>query len=323
MRKTQMKLEELKAFNESSRFRHFDWDKAKTFYYVSKTGSFTNAARFLNMSQPALSRQISSLEKTIGYPLFIRQSRGVTVTRKGEQLASIVEDTLWQIKQFTNENYVKTNNGKQRKIKMASTHALSAYILGDVIIDYNKHNPHLTFELLGDDHLVDVFLNDVDIAIRPIDEQIKNIPNQKNIRQEYLFSLEKKLYASPEYLEKYGEPQTVKDLKKHRLLAHANPKEHPYSNVNWILTLGMEDGELHEPHFISNSVECLIDAAKNGLGIVGSYDEMKILRIANLKNILPDVKCTSLKEFIIYPTYLEKDPEIKKLINYLKEKFTK
>ena len=51
--------------NQSSCFRHFDWEKVKTFYYVAKLGSFTNTANFLHLSQPALSKQIASLEKIL------------------------------------------------------------------------------------------------------------------------------------------------------------------------------------------------------------------------------------------------------------------
>ena len=57
----------------------------------------------------------------------------------------------------------------------------------------------LIFEIISDDHVIDVVLNDVDIAIRPHD------PHFKGVQQEALFTLEKRLYASSEYIEKYGE----------------------------------------------------------------------------------------------------------------------
>ncbi len=312
-----MKIEELNKLETSSRFRYFDWEKAKNFYYVSKFGSFTKAANFLRMSQPSLSRQVTCLEGNLGYPLFSRRSRGISLTRKGEELSLIIEDTFLKIKQFTNNHYVNIDNGKERKIKIASTNAISSYILGDLIADYNKKNPHIIFELVADDYLIDILLNDVDIAIRPIDERIKDTSNQKNVRQEYLFSLEKKLYASSEYLEKYGEPETVKDLKKHCLLSLNQPESHPFSDVNWILKLGMQGNQLNKPFFTSNSVECLINAAKNGMGIISSYEEYQIIKESNLINILPSVKCNEIKEYFIYPNYLAKDQEIMNIKNFM------
>lgn len=293
------------------RFRNFDWEKAKNFYYVAKLGSFVNAGRFLNLSQSSLSRQIIYLEQHLGCPLFSRHSGGVKLTRKGEELFAIVETTFIGLKGFTRNTPANMVDGKKRKIRIATTHADAAYILNDLIIDYNKQHPELVFEMIGNDHLIDIFLDDVDIAIRPYN------PTAQGVQQEPLFTLEKRLYASAEYLEKYGEPQTVEELKYHRIIAFGNPEIHPYANVNWILRLGMPEGKLHEPIFTSNSIECLIGAAKKGLGITASYKKMTILRNANLKNVLPDVSYKEKEGYFIYPDYLRKDKQVMGIKNYL------
>lgn len=298
----------------SSRFRNFDWEKAKNFYYVAKHGSFASAARFLNISQSALSRQVIYLEQQLGCPLFSRHSGGVKLTRKGKELTAIVESTFLSFKGFTQNTYVKTAIGEKRKIRIATTHAIASYILSDLIFFYNKENPHLVFELISEDHLLDIVLNDVDIAIRPYDSEAKEI------QQEHLFTLEKKLYASIKYLEAHGEPQTVDDLKHHHIIAFGHPELHPYSDVNWILRLGMPPGELHEPIFTSNSVDCMIKAVKNDMGIIGSYEEFTILSNIHLKNILPEMKDRGIKEYFIYPNYLKKDTEIIKLKEFLHQR---
>lgn len=295
------------------RFRNFDWEKAKNFYYVAKCGSFISAGRFLNISQSALSRQIINLEEHLGFPLFSRHSAGVKITRKGKELFTLVEATYIGFKGFTQNNHVELANGKKRKIRIASTHAVNAYILDSLVFDYNKLNPHLVFELFSADHLIDIVMNDVDIAIRPYESGVQGIV------QELLFTLEKKLFASLKYLEKYGEPQTVEDLKHHSLIGHAHPEEHPYSDVNWILKLGMPEGQSHNPILTSNSIECLIKAAKKGMGIVSSYDEMDIIKNSNLKNILPEVKEKKVDWYFIFPNYFRKDNEIASLKKYLQQ----
>lgn len=63
----------------------------KIFYYVVKTGSFTNAAQKLCISQPAISQSIKILEKNLGSRLFFRTSKGVKLTTEGEVLFSYVE----------------------------------------------------------------------------------------------------------------------------------------------------------------------------------------------------------------------------------------
>ncbi|MHB9095016.1 MAG: LysR family transcriptional regulator [Eubacteriales bacterium] len=59
-----------------------DLHQLKAFYRVSRCGNFSRAAEDLFMSQPALSRQISSLEATVGTQLFHRNGRGVEPHRQ-------------------------------------------------------------------------------------------------------------------------------------------------------------------------------------------------------------------------------------------------
>ena len=302
---------------KSSRFRYLDWDKIKTFYYVSKLGSFTKTSEFLHLSQPALSRQISSMERILGCPLFTRQSRGLQLTRKGEQLFSYAESMYFGIVEFTHTTHAEMTTSKKRKIRIAATYAHASYILNDLILDYNQDHPELIFEIISDDHLIDVVLNDVDIAIRPHD------PHFKGVQQEALFTLEKRLYASSEYIEKYGEPKTVDDLKGHHLLAFTHPDHLPYANVNWILHLRLSKGKLHEPVFTSNSLECLVSAAKKGMGIIASYEEMSIIKNSGLQNVLSDVTYKEKKGFFIYPDYLKDDQAIMNIKSYLQRKLRK
>ena len=246
---------------DSPKFRNFDWEKAKTFYYVAKFGSFAGASRFLNISQSALSRQIISLEQHLGRPLVARHSGGGKLTRKREELRAIVETTFINLRNFTQNTHVK-NSKKKRRIRIATTYALAAYVLNEYIIEYNKRYPDIIFELIGDDRFLDIAMNDVDITIAPQEVVSESSLKGGGIQQDYLFSVEKKLYASFNYLEKYGEPQTVEDMRHHQVVTFGHPEQYPYTDINWILKLGMPDGELHEPAYISNSVECLVEASK-------------------------------------------------------------
>src|SRR5438045_9714821 len=63
-----------------------DWDKLRVFHAVAEAGSFTHAGGALNLSQSAVSRQISALEESLSVPLFHRHARGVILTAQGELL---------------------------------------------------------------------------------------------------------------------------------------------------------------------------------------------------------------------------------------------
>src|SRR5258706_11058819 len=63
-----------------------DWDKLRIFHAVAEAGSFTHAGEALNLSQSAVSRQISALEESVSVPLFHRHARGLILTEQGELL---------------------------------------------------------------------------------------------------------------------------------------------------------------------------------------------------------------------------------------------
>lgn len=303
----------------AANFKDFDWNKAKLFYHIAKCGSITKAARLANIDQSVLTRQIQILETQVGSPLLIRKAGGIVLTRKGEELLTKVAPFFLEMRGFCGNHHVEIKGEKKRKIRIATTHALADYLLGDFILDYAKRNSTLSLELICDDYLIDIILNDVDIAIQPLD------PNSigkkiEGIQYEYLFSVEKKLYASIDYINIYGEPQTVDDLIHHHIIAFAQPEVDPNRNINWILTLGMPKGELHQPVYTSNSIESLINAAEKGLGIVGSYEEFGIIKDSNLKRILSSIKDEPVENYFISPDYLKEDEVIIDIKNYLVEK---
>ncbi len=67
------------------KLKHFDWDKAKNFYYIVKLGGQKEASQFLNIAPSALSRQISILKSELGCILLVKNGRSLKITRKGEE----------------------------------------------------------------------------------------------------------------------------------------------------------------------------------------------------------------------------------------------
>ena len=63
----------------------------KVFYWAAKTGSLTQAAKGLYLTQPSVSHAIKQLEDSFGITLFYRNSKGVVLTQEGEVLYSYIE----------------------------------------------------------------------------------------------------------------------------------------------------------------------------------------------------------------------------------------
>jgi DNA-binding transcriptional LysR family regulator len=304
---------------EALRLPYFDWDKVKYFYYVVKLKGINEAAKYLNIAQPSLSRKIMILEDHLQCKLFTRTPKGLEITRKGEELFAIVEQMFLALKGFSYSLSVGTGYNRKRKIRIAATYLMAAFVLNEHLFAYQKENPQVIFELIGDDS-PDIILKDVDMSIVSIDPSISNFPDEKGLIQEYLFSMEKRLYASNDYIQKYGAPQSVQELKNHRLLSVSNPEKHPLGDANWILKLGMPEGRMHEPVFTSNSLECIVDAAVKGHGILSSYSQLQLVKNSALINVLPHIKGKRIDQYISYPSFLENDEDIVSIKDFLRAK---
>jgi len=132
----------------AANFRDFDWNKAKLFYHIVKCGSFSKAALLADTDQPTLTRHIQALEKQVGCPLLIRKpGSGVTLTRKGQELLELVAPFFLGVKGFCSTTHPPLDIKGKRKIRIATTHAIAAYIINDLLIDFNNNHPNIMFEL--------------------------------------------------------------------------------------------------------------------------------------------------------------------------------
>ena len=71
-----------------------DWDKLRIFHAAAEAGSFTHAGEALRISQSAVSRQVSALEKELNVALFHRHARGLVLTEQGEMLFGTASEIM-------------------------------------------------------------------------------------------------------------------------------------------------------------------------------------------------------------------------------------
>lgn len=300
----------------SSYFRGLDWDKLKHFYYVAKIENISHAADLLDTTQSSLSRHVSGLEKHLGYPLFSRNRDGVTLTQRGRELYQIVDRIFFTIKGYTSRKTGSLKPGQRRKIRVATNHALASYIINDLILEYNKDHPEIVFEILELNSPIDVVFHNIDIAIQP--EVSKENDELWQVTQELCISLTMSLYASEDYLNKKGIPEAIEDLKDHSIIIPSTFDGYYINGTRKILeVIEQKDAKKPKLVFLSNSIECLIEAAQQGKGIVYLYDQLKIVKESNLQRILLDFVIQYCQQHVVYPKYLKDDKEIMDIKDYL------
>ena len=81
-----------------------NWEKLKIFRKVAKAGSFLQASKRDNKSQSTFSRAIIDLEKDIKHKIFMRNPRGVKLTKEGNNLLNLIEDFSMKLEQYKNTN---------------------------------------------------------------------------------------------------------------------------------------------------------------------------------------------------------------------------
>ena len=127
--------------------RGMDWEKLRLFHVVAEAGSFTEAARRLRQSQPALSRQIQALETSLGAALFHRHARGLALTHEGEQLleaARIVAERIDSVER----SILATRTRPSGELRVTTTVSFGSTWLIKHVRDFLELYPDISINLL-------------------------------------------------------------------------------------------------------------------------------------------------------------------------------
>lgn len=270
-----------------------DWDRVRVFYSVAVAGSFTQAGEKLGLSQSAISRQISALERELNAPLFHRHARGLILTEQGELLYRTARD----IHQKLDTAQARLSDNKERPsglLKVTTTVALGSIWLSRRISEFMNQCPDVHIELLLEDRELDLTMRQADIAIH------LRRPAQANLIQRRLFAIHFQIYASVEYLKQYGTPQTIEELDNHRLLAIGGNAPSYLSNVHFLSTLGRKSHEPRPYHLMVNNLTALKCAVEAGAGIALLPDYVSE-GAPNLKSIIiQDIETPFMDTYLVY-----------------------
>lgn len=144
---------------------NINFDYYKIFYYVAKNKNITKTANELSIAQPAISRTLKNLEEQLNTKLFIRERKGMVLTKEGEELYNLVKDG---IKNIINADtlFAKSVNNKNRKI--ATSNLLLNYLITTKRLDnILESKDNLSFININDFDLLNNQLinNTIDFAI--------------------------------------------------------------------------------------------------------------------------------------------------------------
>ena len=290
-----------------------DWEKLRLFETVADAGSFTEAARRLHMSQPALSRQVLALEEAVGAKLFHRHARGLAMTHEGEQLHSATHD-MGEILERSRLAIETSRARPSGELRLTTTVSFGSTWLARQLGDFLDRYPDITVSLILADHDVDLAKREADCAIR------FHAPHQSELVQKSLVPIRHRLCASPDYLARHGEPKTIEELEGHRLLAYGPAAPDALKGINMLLEVGQE-GPPRTPALAINNSFGVLQAVEAGAGIAAlpSY----LIRFSGkVTPILPQVPGAVFRTYFVYPAELRKSVRVAALRDFLSERMT-
>jgi DNA-binding transcriptional LysR family regulator len=289
-----------------------DWDKLRVFHAVAQAQSLTRAGEVLNLSQSAVSRQVSGLEEQLGTTLFHRHARGLILTEQGEILfrtASEMSQTL-----RATENALSDSRERPKgPLIVSSPVAIGTMWLTPHLAEFQKLYPDIVVTLNVQD-------SDVNVAMREADCAIRVYPSDSpDIIQRQITTINNDLYASNDYLRKHGIPRSVEELRNHQLIAYGEHHRPPFSEIDWLLNLDKKKGRLN-PDFKVNSLFGMLRAAEQGMGIAGLPDYMT-RDARDISPVLPKVKGPAVAAYFVYATELRNSKRIIVFRDFLLRKF--
>lgn len=269
-----------------------DWDKLRIFHAVAKAGSFTHAGEALNLSQSAVSRQISTLEESINVILFHRHARGLILTEEGEILYNTADEIFAKMAMIEGQ-LADSKQLTEGPLRITAAPFIGSTWLAPRLKNLKDAHPDVQLTLLLDDRLLNLSMREADAAIRLYESE------QPDLIQRHLTDIHFHLCASDAYLKKHGTPKTAKDLKNHVLIGYPEGVPPPFANPNWLFRAAGVDMESNAKLLMMNSLYGIYEAVKVGTGIAALPDYL--IGAAKLKPILPSVTRPPVGMYFVYP----------------------
>jgi len=121
----------------------------EVFQAILQVGTISGAARLLNVSQPNVSRILTHTEQQLGFPLFIRQPKGLKVSEEGKQLIPKVESLYHELQSITalTEN-MKKHQSRDSALHIGAAHACAQQLVAPVMVEFQQTAQHVPIELV-------------------------------------------------------------------------------------------------------------------------------------------------------------------------------
>lgn len=285
-----------------------DWDKLRIFHAVADAGSLTHAGDALHLSQSAVSRQIRSLEESLGTTLFHRHARGLILTEQGELLF----DATRAMNKRLEAAAARIRDSEEEvfgELRVTTTLAFGTLWLAPRLPKLYERYPDLKIDLMLEERVLDLPMREADVAIRMKE------PSQADLIRKKLMGIRLAPYASKAYLARSPKLEAIEDIAQHRVITQGPNSPQVAAGA----TLAQELLR-HEPQSLLtiNNYFGVLQATLNDLG-VGVLPDYVTEDFPNLVRVLPDVESGEVPVFLAYPEELRQSRRVAAFRDFVQE----
>ena len=284
----------------------FDWNKARAFLVTAEEGSLSAAARALGMAQPTLGRQVDGLEQELGIVLFERVGRGLQLTPGGLELLDHVR-VMGDAAGRVSMNALGQSQTLEGRVCISASETYAAVLLPPIIAKLRIMEPDIHVEIVVSNHASDLRRREADIAIRNFR------PTEPDLIAKKVGEADAVLYATPDYIEKIGNPTMPQDLRH----AHFVNLDHAGMMIKALNKLGLGLTEENFP-LLTESYLVMWELVRQGVAIgildahIGDADPI-------VRRVLPDFQPFIFPIWLVSHRELTTSRRIRRVYDYLAE----
>ena len=283
------------------------------FVRVVETGSFSKAARDLNLTQPTATKHVASMEKQLKVRLLNRNPRAVSLTEAGALYYEKCKDVLRDFEEA--ENVVAPRQAQvQGQLRIGTSLTFGRQIISPLLVEFMTAHPNLRLDVNHDDRYVDLVSTGLDVAIR------LGKLSDSSLGGRYLGTNPWVMVAAPRYLAQRDAPRVHTDLIHHNCLIYTSVQGDDFWHMR---TPAAERVSVYiNGRLRSNSLATLIIAARAGMGItiVPHYAVARAIAGGDLEQIMADHVLPDQEIHAVYPSPKLVPAKVTAVIAFLQER---
>ncbi|MET3709332.1 DNA-binding transcriptional LysR family regulator [Sphingomonas trueperi] len=262
-----------------------------TFVRVVETGSFSAAARYLNVGQPAVSKTIAQLESRLQVSLLIRSTHGLTPTEAGQRF---YERAKLAIQEADEAELAARGAGAGLSgcLRVSAATTFARLHVVPLLPRFLEQHPELEIDVILDDRVIDLIAEGIDVSLR-----MGALPDSSAVARK-LATGRRSVLATPAYLARAGEPQNPAEIAAHDTLLYSQ-----LSNIWSFHRDGTEASVTVRSRVRVSAAEGLRAAVLSDMGLTIASDWMFWSELADgrVRRVLADWALPPIDLWAVFP----------------------